>query len=117
MALPASIFNIAEPIMFGLPLILNPILFFPWVFGWSFLWIWTYFFTAIVPILPPVITQVAWTVPCPISAYLATGGSWIAALFSLGNYFIIGLIFLPFFKVLEKQAIKEENLIAEGGTN
>ncbi|MEG0166041.1 PTS transporter subunit EIIC, partial [Anaerorhabdus sp.] len=117
MALPASIFNIAEPIMFGLPLILNPILFFPWVFGWSFLWIWTYLFTAIIPILPPVITQVAWTIPCPISAYLATGGSWIAALFSLGNYFIIGLIFLPFFKVLEKQAIKEEALITEGGAN
>lgn len=117
MALPASIFNIAEPMMFGLPLILNPILFVPWVFGWSLLWIWTYIFTAIIPILPPVITQVAWTVPCPISAYLATGGSWVAGLFSLGNYFIIGLIFFPFFKVLEKQAIKEENLIKEEAIN
>lgn len=110
MALPASLFNIAEPVMFGLPLILNPILFIPWVFGWSFLWVWTYFFTAIVPLLPPVITQVAWTIPAPIAAYLGTGGSWVAGLFSLGNYVIIGLIFLPFFKVLEKQAAKEEAL-------
>jgi len=109
LALPASIFNIAEPVMFGLPIILNPILFIPWVFGFSFLWLWTYIFTVLVPILPPIIAQVAWTVPAPISAYLATGGSIIALLFSLLNYVILGLIFLPFFKVLEKQEREKEN--------
>ena len=81
----------------------------PWVFGFSFLWLWTYIFTVLVPILPPIIAQVAWTVPAPISAYLATGGSIIALLFSLLNYVILGLIFLPFFKVLEKQEREKEN--------
>lgn len=108
LALPASIFNIAEPVMYGLPIVLNPILFIPWVFGFSFLWIWTYIFTAVIPILPPIITQVTWTVPAPIAAYLGTGGSVIALLFSLFNYVLLGLIFLPFFRALERQELKVE---------
>ncbi|MDV4152015.1 PTS transporter subunit EIIC [Clostridium sp. AL.422] len=108
LSLPASIFNIAEPVMFGLPLVLNPILFIPWVFGFSFLWIWTYIFTAIIPMIPPIITQVTWTVPAPIGAYLGTGGSIFALFFSIANYFILGLIFYPFFKTLERQEMKKE---------
>lgn len=103
LSLPASIFNIAEPVMYGLPIVLNPLLFVPWVFGFSFLWLWTYLFTAIIPMIPPVITQVAWTVPAPIAAYLSTGGSIFAFFFSCMNYVIIGLIFLPFFRVMERQ--------------
>lgn len=112
LSLPATIFNIAEPVMFGLPIVLNPILFIPWVFGFAFLWVWTYIFTAVIPMIPAVITQVAWTVPAPIGAFLGTGGSWFALLFSLGNYVILGLIFYPFFKVLEKQEL--ENELREG---
>lgn len=108
LSLPATIFNIAEPVMFGLPIVLNPILFIPWVFGFGFLWIWTYIFTAIVPMIPAIITQVTWTVPAPIGAFLGTGGSWFALLFSLGNYVILGLIFYPFFKVLEKKELENE---------
>jgi len=107
LALPASIFNIAEPIMYGLPLVLNPLLFIPWVFGWAILWIWTYVFTAIIPVIPAVIAQVTWTVPAPIAAYLATG-SLPAALFSLANYFILYLMFLPFFRIYEKQEMAKE---------
>lgn len=103
LSIAPAIFNIAEPIMFGLPIVLNPILFVPWVFGFSFLWVWSYIFTAIIPLIPPIIMQVTWTIPSPISAYLATGGNVVAMLFSLFNYFLLALIFYPFFKVLEKQ--------------
>ena len=108
LALPATIFNIAEPVMFGLPIVLNPLLFIPWVFGFSFLWIWSYIFTAIIPMIPPIITQVTWTVPAPIAAYLGTGGSIFAFFFSLANYFIIGLIFYPFFKALERKEMESQ---------
>lgn len=103
LSIAPAIFNIAEPVLFGLPIVLNPILFVPWVFGFSFLWVWSYIFTAVIPLIPPIIMQVTWTIPSPISAYLATGGNVVAMLFSLLNYFILGLIFYPFFKVLEKQ--------------
>jgi PTS system cellobiose-specific IIC component len=108
LSIAPAIFNIAEPIMFGLPIVLNPILFVPWVFGFSFLWVWSYIFTAVIPLIPPIIMQVTWTIPSPISAYLATGGNIVAMLFSLLNYFILALIFYPFFKVLEKQEKAKE---------
>lgn len=110
LAIPPAIFNIAEPIMFGLPLVLNPLLFVPWVFGFGFLWVWAYVFTALIPLIPPIITQVTWTIPAPIAAYLGTGGNVFALLFSLFNYFLLGLIFYPFFKVMEKQELKKELL-------
>lgn len=108
LCLPASVFNIAEPVMYGLPIVLNPILFIPWVVGFSALWIWTYIFTAVVHLIPPIIIQVAWTVPAPIAAYLGTGGNVPAMLFSCLNYVILGVIFYPFFKVLERQELKAE---------
>lgn len=113
LAIPASIFNIGEPILFGLPIVLNPILFVPWVIGFSFVWIWAYIFTALIPLIPPVIVQVAWTVPAPIAAYLSTGGSWIAFLFSCFSYILVGLIFYPFFKVLERQEMARQEAIEE----
>lgn len=109
LALPASFFNISEPTYFGLPLVLNPLLFVPYVIGSAFIWVWTYIFTAIIPIVPPAIAQVAWTVPAPIAAFLGTGGSIIALLFSLLNYVIMFFIFLPFFRVMEKQERKLES--------
>lgn len=108
LTLPATIFNIAEPVMYGLPIVLNPILFIPWVVGFSALWIWTYVFTAIIPLLPPIVIQVAWTVPAPIAAYFGTGGSVVAMLFSCLNYVILGVIFYPFFKILERQELERE---------
>lgn len=103
-----AIFNIAEPVMFGLPIVLNPIMFVPWVGGYIFIWLVTFFFTAIIPIIPPIIAMVPWTVPGPIAAYLGTGGNIGAVLISVLNYVLMFFIWLPFFKVLEKQSIAEE---------
>ncbi|TLG71798.1 PTS sugar transporter subunit IIC [Culicoidibacter larvae] len=103
-----AIFNIAEPVMFGLPIVLNPIMFIPWVFGYGFIWTLTYVFTAVFNLIPPIIALVPWTVPGPIAAYLGTGGSIIAALISCLNYVLMFFIWLPFFKVLERQEMKVE---------
>ena len=110
LALPASIFNIAEPIMFGLPLILNPLLFIPWVFGYLLLFIINYALIAINLVPAPYII-VPWTTPGPIAAYLGTGGSWIAAIVSVAGYVLMGLIWYPFFKALEKKTLEEEKLL------
>jgi cellobiose PTS system EIIC component len=109
LALPASIFNIAEPVIFGLPLILNPILFIPWVFGYLFLFVFSYAVIA-AGLVPAPYILVPWTTPGPIAAYLGTGGSWAAAILATLNYVIMFFIWLPFFKVLEKQSLKEQQL-------
>ncbi|WP_077602191.1 MULTISPECIES: PTS sugar transporter subunit IIC [Oceanobacillus] len=107
LALAPSIFNIAEPIMFGLPIVLNPILFVPWVFGHLFLFIFSYFIISI-GLVPAPFAAIPFTVPGPIAGYLGTGGSWAGALLATVNLVIMFFIWLPFYKVLEKQTLKEQ---------
>lgn len=107
LALPAAIFNIAEPILYGLPLVLNPLLFIPWVGGYMFLFVFNYIIVAI-QLVPIPYLMVPWTMPGPIAAYLATGGSWRAGILSIISYVIMGFIWYPFFKALEKKTLREE---------
>lgn len=107
LALAPSIFNIAEPIMYGLPIVLNPILFVPWVFGHLFLFGFSYFVISI-GLVPAPFAAVPFTVPGPIAGYLGTGGSWAGAALATVNLVIMFFIWLPFFKVLDKQALKEQ---------
>lgn len=109
LALPSSIFNIAEPIMFGLPLILNPLLFIPWLFGYLLLFVLNYLLV-IINVLPAAYIIVPWTTPGPIAAYLGTGGSWRAAIISVLGYVLMFFIWFPFFKALEKKTLEEEKL-------
>lgn len=110
MSLAPAIFNIAEPIMFGLPLVLNPILFIPWVFGYAIIFLFSYVCTAFLHLIPPMVATVPWTIPGPIAAYLGTNGSWVAAAISLLNMVIMFFIWLPFFKVLERQELSKEGV-------
>ena len=107
LALPAAIFNIAEPILYGLPLVLNPLLFIPWVGGYMFLFAFNYVIVAI-HLVPIPYLMVPWTMPGPIAAYLATGGSWRAGILSIVSYVIMGFIWYPFFKALERKTLSEE---------
>ncbi|MEK6455712.1 PTS transporter subunit EIIC [Caldifermentibacillus hisashii] len=116
LALAPSIFNIAEPVIFGLPIILNPILFIPWVFGYLFIFVFSYVVIAI-GLVPAPYILVPWTTPGPIGAYLGTGGSWAAAILSLLNYVIMFFIWLPFYKIVEKQALKEQDEVESNTEN
>ncbi len=107
LALAPSIFNIAEPVIFGLPIILNPILFIPWIFGYLFIFTFSYLVIAS-GLVPAPYILIPWTVPGPIAAYLGTGGSWAAALLSTLNYVLMFFIWLPFYRIVEKQALKEQ---------
>lgn len=107
LSLPGTIFNIAEPVMYGLPIVLNPLMFVPWVLGFAVL----YIFNAILGILgitPPVVAMTVWTMPAPLASFIGSGFNIIAPIITLMNFVIIFFMFLPFFKVMEKQALKEE---------
>lgn len=108
MSLAPAIFNIAEPIMFGLPLVLNPILFIPWTLGYAVVFFVSYVFTAIIKVIPPMVATVPWTIPGPIAAYLGSNGSIGATLVSILNIVIMFFIWLPFFRVLERQELRKE---------
>lgn len=107
LSIAGSVFNIAEPIMYGLPIVLNPLMFVPWVIGFCVLFVWTVFLTTL-GIVPPIVANVVWTMPVPLMAFIGSGFKISAMVISLINMVIIFFIFLPFFKVMEKQELEIE---------
>lgn len=102
-----GICNINEPIVFGAPIMLNPVLAIPFIIGPIITTIITYaamYFNIVArpSVLPP------WTLPAPIGAYLATGGDWKAFVLVVINILIMTAVYYPFFKVYEKKMIQEE---------
>lgn len=108
LALPAGLFEINEPVTFGLPIVMNPIMMVPFVLVDAVLVIATYFLMFFNIIGRPVIT-VPWIMPPVIGAYLATGGNIPAAIWSFCGIIISGLIYYPFIKIIEKERLANNN--------
>lgn len=91
MSAPMGAFNINEPVVFGMPVVLNPIYFIPWILVPVVLTIVAWVATNI-GLVPAVHVPVPWVVPPVIYAWLATGGSFAAALLAIVNLAIgVGL--------------------------
>lgn len=97
-----AVFNINEPVLFGMPLVLNPIYAIPFILLPVVLTVISYFAMAI-GIVPKTIAIVHWTMPPIISGFLATGSVMGIAL-QLVNIAIGILIYMPFVLVAEKHA-------------
>ena len=101
LSLPMGIFNINEPVTFGMPIVLNPLYIIPWLIIPPICVIVAYSFTA-AGMIPPVFVAVPWVMPPGIYAFLATGGNLPAALVSLLNVFIAFVIWTPFVLIANK---------------
>ncbi len=102
-----SIFNINEPVIFGVPIVLNPIMLIPFIIAPAVVVTINYFLFA-TGIMPPVIVQPPFTVPIFFGGFIAAGGSLIAGVVQIVNAIIATLIYYPFFKQYEKQLVKQE---------
>lgn len=102
-----SIFNINEPIIFGLPIVLNPYFAVPFIVTPMVTGALTYFAMAL-HLVSRTIALVPWTLPGPIGAYMATGFDWRAAVLSIINIIISIVIYYPFFKVWDKKQLEKE---------
>lgn len=111
---PAAIFNVNEPITFGLPIVMNPLVFVPWLLAPIVVVIFTYTMMAIGLAPIPTGVIVPWTVPVFFSGVLATN-SIMGGVLQLINCVIVFIIWLPFLKVLDKKAIEleKENIEVE----
>ena len=107
MALPGTIFNIAEPIMYGLPIVLNPLMFIPWVLGFTVLFIFNGILAAL-GLTPAIVAMVVWTMPVPIASFIGSGFNILAPVISILNLVLIYLIFLPFFRIMERNELELE---------
>ncbi|HCL5253050.1 TPA: PTS sugar transporter subunit IIC [Salmonella enterica] len=106
LAAPAAIFNINEPIIFGVPVALNPVLMIPFVIVPVVLCIITYNAMAwgILPLTSGL--EVPWTTPIFISGFLICG--WKGMLFQLINLIVAMIIYYPFVITLDKQYLRDE---------
>ena len=102
-----SIFNINEPVVFGAPIVFNPILMLP-------MWINTLVSAVIIWFVMswgwldvPAASVTTGQIPAPIG-YIIVTGDWRAIIFWVLIFVVTFLIWKPFFKVYEKQVMKEE---------
>lgn len=108
LAIATSIFNITEPIMFGLPVILNPIMAIPFVLTPGICVILTSFVMKLGLVAPLTGVALSNVIPTPIYMWMATNS--ITGL--IWGCIIVALcvaIFFPFYKIAEKAALNEES--------
>lgn len=102
-----SIFNINEPMIFGAPIVLNPMLLIPFIVTPLILATIAWIATAM-NLVNCAVTIAPWTLPGPIGAYLACGGDWRAAVLNVILIIISIIIYCPFFKMYDNELLAEE---------
>jgi PTS system cellobiose-specific IIC component len=110
LSMPTQIFQINEPIFFGLPIVLNPVFMIPYVLNALILTTATYLLMHANVIHRPFV-NVPWTTPPIIGHYLVTGGDWKAAVWGVVSIVIAMLVYLPFARVAERQRLKAEPVL------
>lgn len=112
---PPAIFCIIEPMMFGLPIVLNPFLAVPFILCHTITAALTYFLTS-VGFIGRMYLNLPWATPSPILGYLSTGGSIGGIVIVIINFLIGLVIFYPFWKAYENSEVKrikeEEAMLA-----
>ena len=104
-----NLFNINEPVIFGLPIVFNPIMFIPFTLsslisgGVALLAVKIGFITNYNPMIG---LGMPWTLPKGIASIFTIG--WQGPIIWVINFILLALLYYPFFKVLDNQALKEE---------
>ena len=102
-----TFFGVNEPILFGAPLVLNPIFFIPFIFApIANVWIFKFFietlgmnsFTANLP----------WTTPAPLGLVLGTNFQVLSFILAALLIVVDVVIYYPFIKVYDEQILEEE---------
>lgn len=106
MSVVPGLFNINEPIIFGLPIVFNPYLLVPFVIVPIIAMLITYFSIAIGFMSPFSAVQVPWTTPAVIAGALLNG--WQGAVVQIINLIMATIIYFPFVKAQDKVYLKEE---------
>jgi PTS system cellobiose-specific IIC component len=105
LSLPTQIFQINEPIFFGLPIVLNPVLMVPYVLNALILTAGSFLLMHWGLIRKPFV-NVPWTTPPIIGHYLVTGGDWRAAVWGVFSIGIAMAVYYPFARAAERQRLR-----------
>jgi PTS system cellobiose-specific IIC component len=106
-ALGPAIFNINEPVTFGVPMALNPIMMIPFVLVPVIIVTINYIVFSVGLVHVPVVLQ-PFTVPVGLSGFVATGGDFKGSLLQFFDLAVSALIYYPFFKAWERVLVARE---------
>ncbi|GGE81524.1 PTS sugar transporter subunit IIC [Priestia taiwanensis] len=107
LATPSGLFNINEPVMFGFPIVLNPMMLVPFILTplvlsltsyFAISWGWVSKTVAIAP----------WTAPPIMSGWIVTGGDVMGIVLQVVNLAIAVLLYVPFVIAADKQMQRAE---------
>lgn len=102
-----AIFCIHEPFIFGLPVVLNTLLFIPFVFVYLLQFVVVYLL-AVVQIAPIPVVPVPWTAPLILSGFVSTNFNIMGAVIQI-LLIVVGCIgYYPFIKAMDKQFLQDE---------
>lgn len=100
MAIAPGFFNVNEPVMFGLPVVLDPIYFIPFVLA-PVVMVSTSYFALSQGWVSPVKSQIVWSMPPIINSLIATL-DWRAPILQIVNALLAFIIYVPFVKAANK---------------
>ena len=101
------LFGVNEPILFGAPLILNPIFFIPFVFA-PILNVWMFKIFVDFLKMNSFMYVLPWTTPGPLGIVLGCGISLLSIVFAVLVLIVDFIVYYPFFKVYDAQKVEEE---------
>ncbi|MBA4601748.1 PTS cellobiose transporter subunit IIC [Thermoactinomyces mirandus] len=106
-ALAPGIFNINEPLMFGLPIVYNPFLAIPFFLA-PMVSASIGYWAIKLQIVDAIVAMMPWPTPAGIGAFISTGGDYMAAVIALVCAFAAFLVWLPFIKIYDKRLVEQE---------
>ena len=112
-AIVPQIFNIGEPLLFGIPIMLNPMLFIPYMGGVIVNTCVAYFAMWSGLVGRPNGVNPSWTMPGVVQGLLGISTPVQGAILQVLIILIDMAIWFPFVKLIDKQALEEENETAE----
>ncbi len=106
-SLAPGIFNINEPLIFGLPIVYNPFLAIPFFLA-PMVSATIGYFAIKFEFIRPIIAQVPWPSPIGLGAFIGTAGDYFAVLVALICGVASFLVWLPFIRMYDKKLVVQE---------
>lgn len=109
-AFPA-LFNVNEPVVFGFPIVMNPVMFLPFILVPVLAALTVYGAIAIGFMQPFAGVTLPWSTPAIISGFMV--GGWQGAIVQILILIMSTLVYFPFFKIQDNMAYQNEQASEE----
>lgn len=110
LSLLPGIFNINEPMIFGTPIVMNPLLAIPFILVPIVNTILVYIVT-ILGWMPRMMVKPPFSIPAPLGALITSNWNWVACVMVFVCFAVSLAIYYPFFKMFEKIQIEQEKQV------